>query len=224
VLLGLKEVTVLQIIIADDHPVILMGLTALLKDQGDAFNVIAEAHNGADLLRLLSERACDLVITDFSMPDDRGSIDGLPLLRRLRSDYPDLPVIVLTMLSNPALIKNMLGMGVRGIVDKAAFARELLTAMRAVSNGRTYMSENLRGTSDASIQRAETGHDEVTLSAREAEVVRLFAGGLTVTQIAEKIHRSVKTVSQQKNDAMRKLGMTSNSELYEYAKAHRLAP
>jgi two-component system capsular synthesis response regulator RcsB len=220
----------MQIIIADDHPVILMGLRALLKSQNDAFEVVQEAHDGNELLRVLAERPCDLLITDFSMPGEQGeqgATDGLPLLKRVRRDHPVLPIIVLTMIHNQTLIRGMFAAGVQGVVEKAAFTKELLLALHAVSSGRTYLSERLRVGTAASVARPPVSMepsqaDGVTLSKREAEIVRLYAGGLTVTQIAEKVHRSVKTVSQQKNDAMRKLGLASNSELYQYAKTYGL--
>ena len=217
----------MQIIVADDHPVVLMGIKALFKSHGDTFQVTGEVNTGSDLLSLLSTQPCDLLITDFSMPDQRGSSDGLPLLKRLQRHYPELPVIVLTMVHNQTLIRGMLACGVRGVVNKAELTKELLLAVQAVSNGRTYLSERIR--SDASISSVQgniedavsaTGPD--VLSTREAEIVRLYARGLTITQIAEQVHRSVKTVSQQKNDAMRKLGLISNSQLYEYAKAYGL--
>ncbi|WP_254063404.1 response regulator transcription factor [Rhodanobacter sp. L36] len=215
----------MQIIIADDHPVILMGLKALLKTQGDAFQVVDEAHNGGELLRLLATKPCDLLITDFSMPDEQASTDGLPLLKRIRRDYAALPVIVLTIIHNPTLIRGMFSVGVQGVVEKAAFTKELLMAVRAVSGGRNYLSDGLR---EAQAEAHAPASNDVApntgaaLSIREAEVVRLYASGLSVTQIAEKVHRSVKTISQQKSDAMRKLGLTSNSELYQYARTYGL--
>jgi two-component system capsular synthesis response regulator RcsB len=224
----IRSCAVVQIIIADDHPVILMGLRALLKGQNDAFDVIDEAHNGVDLLRVLAQRPCDLLITDFSMPHGQESSDGLPLLQRVRRNHPALPIIVLTMIHNQTLIRGMFAAGVQGVVEKAAFTKELLLAIHAVSAGRTYLSERLRvGNGKATAPRAvAVGKpvliESVELSKREAEIVRLYAGGLTITQIAEKVHRSVKTVSQQKNDAMRKLGLTSNSQLYQYAKTYGL--
>jgi len=214
----------LDIIIADDHPVVLMGLRALLEGQGGNFRVAGEAHGGKELLALLSERRCDLLITDFSMPDEQGADDGLLLLNRVRRGYPQLPIVVLTMLRNPALIRGMLTAGVPAVVDKASMTRELLLAMHAVSSGRSYLSGSLReGMTDTAPVLPQRGTTPaVALSAREAEIVRLYASGLTVTQIAEQVHRSVKTVSQQKNDAMRKLGLESNSQLYEYARRHGL--
>lgn len=218
-----------RIVIADDHPVVMLGIRALLKDRSH-MQVVGEAGSGGELLSLLASEACDLLITDFSMPYEDGSGDGLPLLRRLRRDHPKLPIIVLTMVHNPALTRGMLAAGVNGLVGKVAMMKELLLAIGAVINGRTYICESMREhVSDRAPARLAgdapqpvVEADPAVLSQREAEVVRLYAQGMTVTQIAEHLHRSVKTVSQQKNDAMRKLGVTSNTQLFEYARAYGL--
>lgn len=213
-----------RIIIADDHPVVLLGIKALLQSHGHGMQVVGEAGSGRGLLALLPVCECDLLITDYSMPDAAGTEDGLAWLKRLRREYPGLPVIVLTMIHNPALIRGMLKAGIHGVVGKAAMTRELLLAIHAVMAGRTYVGEHVRDAiADASVPEsgaddADTSDDPSTLSRREAEVVRLYASGLSITQIAERVHRSVKTISQQKNNAMRKLGLTSNSQLYEYAR------
>ncbi|TNY26549.1 response regulator transcription factor [Fulvimonas soli] len=214
----------LRIIVADDHPVVVLGIKALLREHAAGMRVVGEAGGGRELLALLARCECDLLITDYSMPDAAGAEDGMAWLRRLRREHPALPVIVLTMLRNPALVRGMLGVGVNGVVGKAGMTRELLLAIGAVLAGRTYVGEQVREAlaeapgPDAGPDRVLAGADLSMLSRREAEVVRLYASGLTVTQIAERVCRSVKTVSQQKNDAMRKLGLTSNSQLYEYAR------
>jgi two-component system capsular synthesis response regulator RcsB len=211
-----------RIVIADDHPVVALGVRALLRGLNNV-EVVAEASSGGELLAVLAAEPCDLLITDFSMPYEDGTGDGLPLLRRVRRDHPKLPIIVLTMVHNPALTRGMLAAGVNGLVGKMAMTKELLLAIGAVLNGRTYICEAMRDhVGDWTMPQAASGTDPAVLSQREAEVVRLYAQGLTVTQIAEQLHRSVKTVSQQKNDAMRKLGVTSNTQLFEYARAYGL--
>jgi two-component system capsular synthesis response regulator RcsB len=215
-----------RIVIADDHPVVMLGIRALLRDH-HGMQVVGEAGNGRELLAVLAGQPCDLLITDFSMPYEDGSGDGLSLLRRVRRDHPQLPVIVLTMVHNPALTRGMLAAGVDGLVAKAAMTKELQLAATAVMNGRSYICEAMREhVLDWSPSRtpgeADDGGEPAVLSQREAEVVRLYAQGLSVTQIAEQLHRSVKTVSQQKNDAMRKLGITGNSQLFEYARTYGL--
>ena len=192
--------------------------------------VVGEASSGAELVAMLDSTSCDLLITDFSMPYEDDAGDGLVLLHRLRRDHPTLPIIVLTMVHNPALVRGMLMTGINGIVGKVAMMKELLLAVRAVTNGRMYICESMRedvgdrtpSRTQADFPRAAASDDLAILSQRQAEVVRLYAQGLTVTQIAEQVHRSVKTVSQQKNDAMRKLGITSNTQLLEFARAYGL--
>lgn len=208
----------IRIIIADDHPVVLMGIRALFQAQGGNVDIVAEAFGGRELLATVARIPCDVVITDFSMPDPTGVSDGFPMLRHLQREHPELPVIVLTMVHNPSLIQGMLAVGVRGIIDKSALTRELLQAVQTVHAGRIYRNERQRteGSSNGHLRTAESAMP--SLSPREAEVVRLFVGGLSVTQIAEQLHRSVKTISQQKNDAMRKLGLASHAHLYEFAK------
>ncbi len=196
------------------------------------FCIVGEASQGKELLALLTKQPCDLLITDFSMPAGEDSEDGLQLLRRLRRRYPELRIIVLTMIHNLALVRGMLAAGANGVVAKTAMTRELLQAMQVVSSGQAFLGEGMQGALShaAKADAAGSGPDETDsaaanmemLSPREAEVVRMYANGLTVTQIAERLRRSVKTISQQKSDAMRKLGLTSNTQLYEFARGSGL--
>ncbi len=184
--------------------------------------IVAEARDGRALLALLAQDpGCDVVITDFSMPtsNERGC-DGIPLLQALRRQWPSLRIVVLTMIENPALLQAMLDIGIHGLVDKASPIEELQRAVRSAVDGRRYVSQELRNRLQADAQVEGTGR----LSPHEAEVVRLFVHGLTVTAIAERLSRSVKTISRQKNDAMRKLGVDNHSQLYAYAREHGLAP
>jgi two-component system capsular synthesis response regulator RcsB len=212
-----------RVVIADDHPVVLIGMKSMLQQDGQ-WRVVGEAVSGRELLARLAGCDCDLVITDFSMPCEGGE-DGLVLLRRLRQRHPGLPVIVLTMVHNLALVRGMLAAGAAGVVAKTAMTRELLVACHAVMNGRGYLSEPMREDIEA-VPSPESGRAPALsleaalarLSPREAEVVRMYVGGQSVSEIARQLSRSVKTVSQQKNDAMRKLGLSSNSQLYEFAR------
>ncbi|WP_426270095.1 response regulator [Dyella kyungheensis] len=203
----------MRIVIADDHPIVLMGVRIALQSQGARFEVVGEAANGRELIGMLSSVQCDLLITDFAMDDDSEGEDGLMLLETLRDSHPKLPIIVLSMLSNPALVQGMLARGVRSVIDKMSLTKELMLAISAVTAGRIYLSDHTRK------QLMEfSAEGAKTLSAREAEVVRMFALGLTVTEIARRTGRSVRTISQQKRDAMRKLGLTGDKQLHEYAR------
>lgn len=203
----------MRVVIADDHPVVLMGLRIALQSQSARFEIVGEAANGKALIDVLSSVQCDLLITDFAMSDEAGGDDGLMLLTALRDSHPRLPIIVLSMLNNPALVQGMLAVGVRGVVDKMSLTKELMLAISAVTAGRIYLSELTR---KQLIEYSAEGAK--TLSAREAEVVRMFALGLTVTEIARRTGRSVRTISQQKRDAMRKLGLAGDKQLHEYAR------
>jgi two-component system capsular synthesis response regulator RcsB len=140
--------------------------------------------------------------------------DGMTMISRVRERYPDLPVIVLSRLNNPALVQGMLALGVRGVVDKASVTKELMVAINSVNSGRTYLSDATR--KQLSVLNANRSRE---LSAKEADVVRLFAQGLSVTEIARRTGRSVRTISQQKRDAMRKLGIAADKQLHEYARS-----
>ncbi|MDM0074995.1 response regulator transcription factor [Variovorax sp. J2P1-59] len=205
----------LRLIIADDHPFIRAGVRMLLEgDSGLA--VVAEADSPEQVLSTLRETPADLLITDFSMPGGQAA-DGLGLLQRIRRDHPHLPIIVLTMISNAAVHGTILETGVRGLVDKSAGMTEISLAIQAVQQGQTYVSTTFRQTLFESEFNLKSG-EVAKLSPREVEVLRLFASGMTVTAIAERLSRSIKTVSRQKSDAMVKLGLKSDLDIYTYAR------
>ncbi|WP_130617547.1 response regulator transcription factor [Dyella amyloliquefaciens] len=208
----------MRIVIADDHPVVLMGLRVALQNQSSRFEVVGEATNGNELLKVLSATSCDLLITDFSMNEEleptADSEDGLALITHIHEAHPKVPIIVLSRLNNPALVQGMLTIGVRGVVDKMSMTKELMIAINSVVSGRIYLSDHTR---KQLLELASGGGRQ--LSAKEADVVRLFAQGLSVTEIARRTGRSVRTISQQKRDAMRKLGIAADKQLHEYARS-----
>lgn len=221
---GTPPEELMRVIIADDHPIVLVGLRLMLQNHCTDCQVIGEVHSSAALLAFLADHPCDLVVTDFSMPADGESLDGLEMLRRLRECHPRLGVIILTMSSNPALIRGMLAAGAKAVVEKTAMTKELTLAVQTVCAGRSYVSEQLRKRlAEGSAESAARGGDEsagVALSMREAEIMRMLARGMTVTEIAKVTCRSIKTISQQKHDAMRKLCIDSDSQLFEYMRTH----
>jgi len=210
-----------RVIIADDHPVVILGARAALDQAGDML-VVGEAADGDRLMALLASRPCDVLVTDFSMPAGRHG-DGLQLLDVIRRRYPRLPVAVLTMVNNIGVLRAMQTRGALGLCDKRAPMRELPNAIRSVAAGRAYVSESIRQQFAMADTPAADGAAPVRLSAREMEVVRLYVGGLSLTQIADRLSRSVKTVSRQKRDAMRKLGIDHDSLLADYAREHGMA-
>jgi two-component system capsular synthesis response regulator RcsB len=208
-----------KIILADDHPLILAGIRSLIAHNQPGCEVVAEAHQVSELLKTLQQHNCDLLITDFSMPGGERS-DGLSMIQQLKRDYPTLPILVLTQIHNAGILQSLIQLGVSGILLKKAVISELSDAIRQILSGHSYIGSSVK------ILLAEAGLDHQTslvqLTPKESEVVRLLASGMSVTQVAEYLHRSVKTISTQKKSAMLRLGITSDSGLFFYAKKHGL--
>lgn len=208
-----------KIILADDHPLILTGIRSLIAHNQPGCEVVAEAHQVSELLNTLQQHSCDLLITDFSMPGDERS-DGLSMIQQLKRDYPTLPILVLTQIHNAGILQSLIQLGVSGVLLKKAVISELSDAIRQILSGHSYIGSSVK------TLLAEAGLDHqaslAQLTPKESEVVRLLASGMSVTQVAEYLHRSVKTISTQKKSAMLRLGITSDSGLFFYANKHGL--
>lgn len=205
---------------ADDHPVILLGARHALA-RFPEIDVVAEARQSTDLVKMLAQVPCDALVTDLAMPGGRHG-DGLPFIGYVRRHFPALPVVVLTMLENAALIRRLGELGVIGIVSKADDLSHIGLAVRHVARGLPYAGPAVR----AALEALGTGCgrcEQVPLSPREIEVVRLFATGMTMKEIGERLNRSIKTVSSHKAAALRKLGLARDSELFQYAQSAGLA-
>lgn len=207
----------LRIIIADDHPVVRMGARMVIETSGVG-DVVAEASSTDELIDVLAAQPCDVLVTDFSMPGGQQA-DGFALVEVLRRRFPEVPILLLSMASNLGILRMVASAGVLGLVDKGSSLDELPLAIQTVHRGAPYISRILKE------RIAEVGTAEVTGDAmkppspREMEVLRLLASGLTVTQIAEQLHRSITTISRQKGDVMRKLGLKNDAELFEYLRS-----
>lgn len=219
-----EDSVMIRVIVADDHPVVLVGVRTVLERQGD-IKVVGEASNGRELIELLKRQPCDVIITDFSMPDEapdgrtiiaQRNSEGLPLMTLLGTRYADIPVIVLTMLNNVGVLRAIRETGMKGLAYKKSFITDLPQAVRAVKRGDLYVSPGLRERFERRGRvPAVVGTED--LSPCEMEVLRLYGlGKLTVTQIAERLHRSVKTVSTQKRNGMKKLGIQHDSGIGEF--------
>lgn len=209
----------MRVIIADDHPVVRIGLRMLIDLSGTCV-VVGEAEGPDSLLNLLSSTPCDLLITDLSMPGDLQA-DGLKMLGMVRRRYPSVRIILVTMSANVATLRSALTEGVMAIVSKSASAKELPMAIRSVGEGRRFVSDLLR----TALAPAGIGHASTkpSLSAKEHEVVRMLASGMTVSEIAGYFNRSVSTISKQKNMAMHRLGISTDVDLFAYARDSGMA-
>ncbi|NWC94512.1 MULTISPECIES: response regulator transcription factor [unclassified Pseudomonas] len=210
----------LRVIIADDHPIVRIGQRVVIEANGNC-KVVGEASSPDELLHVLTLTPCDVLVTDFAMPGGQQA-DGYVLLGLLRRQYPRLPVILVTMFANVATLRASFALGARAIVAKSASAKELPTALKVVSEGQTFVSECLR----VQLVQAGTGDQSQPpqLSGKEREVVRMLASGMTVSQIAARVNRSVSTISKQKSTAMSRLCISTDVDLFAYARSSGMVP
>lgn len=204
----------INVVIADDHPIVLLGLKELVERE-ENFCVIGEAVSSSELVKILKSKNIDLIITDFNMPDNSPYGDGLKLIEYLTRNFPTIKILVLTMISNQLILTRLKELGVLGVILKNQMHTEIESALKAISSDRPVRSTALHQNSvNTSSSRLDTRFR--SLSPKEHEILRLFSSGISVNQIAKKMNRSSKTISTQKVSAMRKLGVHSDQELLAY--------
>ncbi|WP_338885081.1 MULTISPECIES: response regulator transcription factor RcsB [Xenorhabdus] len=201
----------LNIIIADDHPIVLFGIRKSLE-QIEWINVVGEFENSTTLINSLPHIEADVLITDLSMPGDKYG-DGITLIKYIKRHYPTLAIIVLTMNNNPAILSAILELDIEGIVLKQGAPTDLPKALSALQKGKQFTPESV---SKLLEKVNANGYGDKRLSPKESEVLRLFAEGFLVTDIAKKLNRSIKTISSQKKSAMIKLGVDNDIALLNY--------
>ena len=204
----------LKVVIADDHPVVLLGLREVIQ-RDERFILAGEALSSSQLVEQLALHQPALVITDFNMPGDETYGDGLQLIEYLNEQFPAVKILVLTMVSNQLIISRLLEMGVAGVIAKSHIREEIGKALNALANDRPYNAPAVPATSVLSNPKVIDERFS-TLSPREVEVLRLVVAGSSVGDIARQLQRSVKTVSTQKVSAMRKLEVLNDHALITY--------
>ncbi|SDP70011.1 two component transcriptional regulator, LuxR family [Ralstonia sp. 25mfcol4.1] len=208
----------LRILLADDHPVITAAIRARLQTQ-TGWEVCGEVISATELLQQADTLRPDVVVTDYHMPGP-AELDGVRLITALRRRYPAMSVVVLTMITNPLVLRTILDVRVQGLLLKDSQLSEIVTAIVRAQRGFTYIGKSaLRALAPTEVRpMMPIGREGMQrLSARETEVLRLYLTGRSVTEIAATLCRSVKTISRQKNCAMHKLGVTNDRELFECA-------
>lgn len=211
------EKTSVKILIVDDHTVVRAGLRQIISEATD-MEVVAEAASAREALEMVSAQAVDLVLLDVSLPDK----NGLEVLKQIKSDYPLIGVLLLSMHAEDQYGIRALKAGAAGYLTKESAPEQLIAALRKVSEGGKYITPSLAEQiiysfgSDAHIQPHEN------LSDREYEVMCLIASGKTVKEIAEQLFLSVKTVSTYRARVLEKMHLKNNSELTNYAIKNQL--
>ncbi len=185
--------------------------------------VVGEAPNASTLLAVLAKTPCDVLVTDFAMPEPGPDAhDGLRLIRTVRQEWRDIGIVVLTSVSNVAILRSILNAGAMGLVNKAEPIELVPTAVRHASMARRYVSASFVAALAEAGKEREFSPEAPRLSPREVEVVKLFAKGRSITEIAKELQRDVRTISRQKRDAMHKLGVRNDPGLFAFVRAQGL--
>ncbi|KJH67574.1 response regulator transcription factor [Chromobacterium violaceum] len=210
----------IQVGVADDHPVVRRGVEHILRENKN-IEVLFSVGNVADLLEQVGGQPIDVLVCDYVFEDDP-DVDGLRLLARLKSISPDLKVLFLSSYSAFHIVSGAMKMGASGFIGKKEddFAA-LPMVVRSLYEGNVYLPPSLSNIMLANMFKKGSPVDEgmqAKLSLREWEVVRLLYEGNTIGEIADRLSRSPKTISNQKNSAMRKLSASNDIELVKIVK------
>jgi two-component system invasion response regulator UvrY len=202
----------IKILIADDHAIVRRGLKQILEDVPFVGSV-DEAANGQEVLTRLQKKTYDLVMLDISMPGR----SGIEVLKELKSEWPKLPVLVLSMYPEDQYAVRALRAGASGYLTKETAADELVTAVAKIVAGGTYVSDTLAEhiVSEMGKPSDKALHD--LLSDRELQIMRMIAGGKTVKEIGDELFLSVKTISTYRTRILAKMGFRNNADLTRYA-------
>jgi len=208
----------IRIAVADDHAVVRRGLRQIIAEASD-LEFAGEAGSADELLTLLRSRPFDLVVLDLML----GMRSGIDLLKHIKSEFPRLPVLILSMHAENVFAIRALRAGAAGYVQKEEAAEELLTAIRRIASGKTYVSPAMaERIADDVARGTEEALPHERLSDREFEIFQLLGTGRSVTEIANVLNLSVKTVSTHRMRILEKTGLQGNAGIVEYVTSHRL--
>jgi two-component system invasion response regulator UvrY len=208
---------VIRVLIADDHAIVREGLKQILADTKDIV-VAGHAENGNEAVRLVREGKCDVLLLDISMPDR----SGIEVLKQIRKEMPKIAVLMLSMHREDQYAIRSLKAGAAGYLNKQSAPAELVNAIRQVAGGRKYISAALAQELANQISDDHETPLHETLSDREYQTLTMIASGKTVSDIAEELTLSVKTISMYRSRLLQKMKLRHNAELTHYAIKNRL--
>lgn len=205
----------IKVLIADDHKIFRDGILSLLGSEEDV-EVIGEAANGREVMTLLKTRQPDLILMDISM----GESSGIETTLLLKKEYPHIKVLVLSMHSESSYVMKMLELGASGYLLKDAGKHEMLTAIRTVASGNTYYSSEVSARLVEHLTRKSAprkSNENIPLTSRELEVLKLIAEEYSNTEIAEKLYISIRTVDTHRRNLIEKLKVKNTAGLVKFA-------
>jgi DNA-binding NarL/FixJ family response regulator len=207
----------IRVILADDHTIVREGLQQLLRAAG-GFEVVGEARDAFETLQQVRSADADVLLLDISMPGR----SGLELIKQIRTERPRLRILVLSMHHEHQYAIRAIKAGASGYLTKDSASTQLATALRKVASGGAYITAEVAEQLALGAMPQTDAAPHTTLSDREFQVLRMIVAGRSVTDIANELSLSVKTVSSHKARMMQKLGVGNPSELFRYAMEHRL--
>jgi DNA-binding NarL/FixJ family response regulator len=202
----------IKVLIADDHPLFCEGIKRMLSETSDMV-VADEASNGQEVLKIVEKNDFDVILLDISMPGR----SGLDIIKQLKCDRPDLPILILSMHSEEEYAERALKAGAAGYLVKKTTPDEVVAAIRKVSMGKKYVSSSLADLLACHVGKNYKKLLHETLSDREYEVMCMIASGKTLKEIANELSLSRKTISTHRSHILEKMSMKNNSQLIHYA-------
>jgi len=203
---------VIRIVVADDHTIVREGLKQILGAQAD-FQVVAEASDGHEALKRVRELEFDVLLLDMSMPGK----SGVELIKQVKAEKPKLRILILTMHEEHQYAVRAIRAGASGYLTKEGASAQLVTAIRKVASGGAYISAEVAEQLALNAMPDATAAPHERLSDREFQVFRMIAEGKSVSEIADRLNLSVKTVSTHKANVLAKMGLSTQGELIRYA-------
>ncbi|UXX77776.1 response regulator transcription factor [Reichenbachiella carrageenanivorans] len=201
----------IKVLLADDHTIVMEGLQVVLSAE-EEFEVVGTVLNGEQVIQFVGKHPVDVVVLDINMP----VMDGISCARRLKKDYPELKIIILTMYAQRSFVDEILKIGIDGCLLKNNTGKELTTAIFRVMNGSQYYDR---------LKNFNSSEEEVKqykLSKRELDVIKLVAEGKTSQQIADELFISELTVQTHRRNMMRKLDLKNSMQVVQFVQDNEL--
>jgi two-component system response regulator NreC len=209
----------IKVLIADDHAIVRTGLRALIHSES-TMELVGEATGGYETIELVEKTQPNVLVLDLSMPD----LDGIAVTRKIKPQFPNLHILILTLHEDEALLKAALKAGASGYILKRAAEAELISAIHTILRGDLYVDPSMvrRLLTDKSLPSVPSTQSTEMLTPRETDVLKLIVQGYTNRQIGEELNISIRTAESHRANLSEKLGLHSRVELVRYAREHGL--